>query len=112
LGTDGNVTLTPCTHPTCQQYAAGNCTPVGRLKFEIPELGPGIFQLDTKSWNSITVLAGALSVFNPIPKEQCFELFMVKKRSPKGVFNVLHMKPVGGEAAVDPTQPHSAPEED
>lgn len=94
LTKDGEVIQTPCTYPDCQQYKQRNCTPVGRLRFSIPELGPGLFQLDTKSINSINVLMGTLAMFNPIPPDQLFELFMVKKRNDKGVFNVLQLRPI------------------
>lgn len=94
LTKDGEVIQTPCTYPECQQYKQRNCTPVGRLKFAIPELGPGLFQLDTKSWNSISALMGTLAMFKPIPASQLFELYMVKRKNKQGVFNVLQLKPI------------------
>jgi hypothetical protein len=112
LQPNGNILETPCTYPECKQFVDKNCTAVGRLFFEIPELGVGLFQLDTKSWNSISSLAGTLSLYNPIPVGLLFRLYMTKKKGAKGSFNVLGLKPQGGGFAIETSEEDNGPSED
>jgi hypothetical protein len=49
-----------CPSRDCPHLKSKNCKPMGRLVFTIPDAGPTVFQLDTKSWNSVEKLTGAL----------------------------------------------------
>ena len=51
-----------CPARVCPHLKDKSCKPMGRLIFTVPFLGPTIYQLDTKSWNSIEKLTGALQV--------------------------------------------------
>jgi len=49
-----------CPARDCQHLKAKKCKPMGRLVFTIPSLSSAVYQLDTKSWNSVEKLTGAL----------------------------------------------------
>ena len=93
LNNHGEVVDTPCTHPDCQQFQLANCKGIGRLRFLIPELGPGVFQLDTKSAHSIEGILGTLAAYEPIQTTWLWTLSLVKKTHKTNKWNVITITP-------------------
>lgn len=98
LQPDATYEENPCRGSECPQYTQGNCKPVGRLRFLIPALGHGLFQIDTKSWHSISGMTGTLQLLAPIDPAQPFTLSIVEKKNAgnkKFVVIVLEAKEEG-----------------
>ncbi len=81
----GRVPIT-CTFRECEFFKQKLCKPMGRLMFWLDGDSPskGIYELDTKSWNSIEVIAGFLSLAGD-PRGRVFELsvYMEQRRTEK-----------------------------
>lgn len=73
---DGSTFEADCKYRECQQYGgAGKCNAIGRLSFQIPELGQHLYMLETSSWHAMRSITGALQVAGPvIDPEQNFTL--------------------------------------
>jgi hypothetical protein len=85
-----------CPSRACPHLKDKKCKPMGRLVFTIPSVGDQIYQLDTKSWNSVEKLAGALLYARrsgPLNNGRWFVLGveMVTKGSDR--FPVLSLRP-------------------
>ncbi|MBA2724513.1 MAG: hypothetical protein H0U53_00855 [Actinobacteria bacterium] len=75
-----------CRDRGCPEMIAGNCKPMGRLQFYLKGCDPsrGVFQLDTKSWNSIEKIEGFLmSLGDPRGRELTLRVEMWAKGTSK-----------------------------
>lgn len=75
-----------CTFRQCPFMQSKDCKPMGRLVFYVEGDDPskGLWELDTKSWNSIEALVGAMTLFGD-PRGRVFELHvrMEQRRTEK-----------------------------
>ena len=94
-----------CLDRDCPIMQKGDCKPMGRLQFFVKGISPskGVFQIDTKSWNSIEKIEAFLSVLgDPRGQELTLRVEMWSKGTSK--FPVIHLE--GGNVVVtDETVP-------
>lgn len=105
----GNWATAECGYTECKQWTNGKgngCGAVGRLRFIIPELHPNaVWQLDTKSWNTISKCMGALTYMQPINPVQLFELKVNEEKTQTGKFFYLTLHPLASPIPELPPEP-------
>lgn len=91
---DGTTETVECQYRDCQFYGPQKCGAIGRLRFQIPELGHGLFILETSSWNSMRSIAGALDLAKPVNPDQRFRLSVAQGERGGKKFRFVTMEPV------------------
>jgi hypothetical protein len=95
MGMGKERTPIACRFRSCPYFLSKECKPMGRLQFFL-EGGPtdGVFQIDTKAWNSIELLEGALSTASVSGdlRGRVFELSVTIEQRGTQKFPVLHLK--------------------
>jgi hypothetical protein len=89
-----------CLARACPMMVKGDCKPMGRLQFYVKGIAPslGIYQLDTKSWNTIEGIEGFLSTLgDPRGMELTLRVEMWSKGTSK--FPVVTLE--GGNVVVE-----------
>jgi hypothetical protein len=89
-----------CLAHACPMMVKGDCKPMGRLQFYVKGIAPslGIYQLDTKSWNTIEGIEGFLSTLgDPRGMELTLRVEMWSKGTSK--FPVVTLE--GGNVVVE-----------
>jgi hypothetical protein len=62
MGHGAERTPITCRARNCPKFRSNDCKPIGRLTFMLARKPGAVYQLDTKSWNSIEQLGGVLEV--------------------------------------------------
>ncbi|MBA2726492.1 MAG: hypothetical protein H0U53_10920 [Actinobacteria bacterium] len=89
-----------CRDRTCPMMVKGDCKPMGRLQFFIKGIDPtlGVYQFDTKSWNTIEKIEGFLQLLgDPRGQELTLSVEMWSKGTSK--FPVVTLE--GGNVIVE-----------
>jgi len=115
---DGDFQKGRCKGEDCHYYTgkSDGCSVVGRLRFKIPELSPfDLFQVDTRSWNTMNTIAGALQLAAPVRPDQHFALRVQEGKGPKGRYVFLTLEPLDiptTEEVTPPEVPDEQPQEE